>query len=133
MQTDSEQLMHQGVATGAATFGEFLDQSGWQREAIDKTICHQVGVAHRRLLFEALGLDAGLDFSTLETLGNTGAAALPITMALALEAEHIRPGDRVAMLGIGSGINCQMLGASWQKSKVLGGFEESPQTAELAG
>jgi hypothetical protein len=26
-----------------------------------------------------------------------------------------------------------MLGASWQKSKVLGGFEESPQTAELAG
>ncbi len=113
MQTDSEALMRCGVATGAETFDRFLTETGWQRSALDKTICHQVGVAHRKLLYEALGIDTSLDFSTLETLGNTGAAAVPLTMALALEAEHIRAGDRVALLGIGSGINCQMIGVEW--------------------
>jgi len=110
MQTDSEALMKQGIATGAQTFEPFLAETGWQRSDIDKTICHQVGLAHRKLLFEALGLETSLDFATLETLGNTGAAALPLTLALALEAGHIGAGDRVALLGIGSGINCQMIG-----------------------
>jgi len=120
MQTDSEQLMHEGIAAGAETFARFLDETGWQRDAVDKTVCHQVGVAHRKLLFEALDLEPRLDYPTLETLGNTGAAALPLTMALALEADHIRATDRVAMLGIGSGINCQMVGVQWQESRVLG-------------
>ncbi len=120
MRTDSEQLMNEGVATGVETFAHFLNETGWQRESIDKTICHQVGVAHRRLLFESFALDESIDFGTLEWLGNTGAAALPLTMALALEAEHICPEDRLAMLGIGSGINCQMIGVHWQESRVLG-------------
>jgi 3-oxoacyl-[acyl-carrier-protein] synthase-3 len=113
MRTDSEQLMRAGVATGAKTFARFLEELSWSPQDIDKTICHQVGVAHRRLLFETLGLDEKLDFSTFETLGNTGAAALPATVAIADEHGHFAPGDRAAMLGIGSGINCQMLGVQW--------------------
>jgi 3-oxoacyl-[acyl-carrier-protein] synthase-3 len=120
MQTDSEELMKRGIATGAETFAHFLTETGWPRDQIDKTVCHQVGVAHRKLLFEALDLETRLDYATLETLGNTGAAALPLTMALALEAEHITAGDRVALLGIGSGINCQMLGVDWHETRVLG-------------
>lgn len=123
MHTDSEQLMNAGVATGGETFAHFLNQADWTRGDIDKTICHQVGVAHRKLLFAALGLDTNLDYSTFETLGNTGAAALPLTLALAAEAGHIRKGDRLAMLGIGSGINCQMLAVEWQEALVRGGIE----------
>jgi 3-oxoacyl-[acyl-carrier-protein] synthase-3 len=118
MQTDSEELMRQGVAVGAETFGRFLAVAGWEASDIDRTFCHQVGVAHRKLLFESLGLDPTIDFATLETLGNTGSAALPITMALGVEQGRLRRGDRVAMLGIGSGINCLMLGAEWQESRV---------------
>jgi 3-oxoacyl-[acyl-carrier-protein] synthase-3 len=114
MRTDSEQLMLAGVATGAKTFERFLDELSWRREDIDKTICHQVGVAHRRLLFETLRLEESIDFGTFETLGNTGAAALPLTMAIAAERGLFAPGDRVAMLGIGSGINCQMIGVQWR-------------------
>jgi 3-oxoacyl-[acyl-carrier-protein] synthase-3 len=120
MHTDSEQLMNEGVATGAETFSRFLTESGWQRDEIDKTACHQVGVAHRKLMFEAFGLDPRIDFPTLPRLGNTGAAALPLTLALALEAKHIVPDDRVALLGIGSGINCQMIAVHWQRTRVLG-------------
>jgi acyl-CoA:acyl-CoA alkyltransferase len=123
MHTDSEQLMREGVATGVETFTRFLSQAGWRREDISKTICHQVGVAHRKLLFESFNLDTALDCSTFEVLGNTGAAALPLTLALAAEAGHIQVNDRVALLGIGSGINCQMLAVEWHESQVRGGTE----------
>ncbi len=120
MRTDSEQLMNAGVETAARTFGGLLDELEWSRDDIARTVCHQVGVAHRRLMFEALGLSEALDFPTFETLGNTGAAALPLTMAIAAEAGELPKDKRVALLGIGSGINCQMLGVRWQKSLVGG-------------
>jgi 3-oxoacyl-[acyl-carrier-protein] synthase-3 len=116
MKTDSEELMRRGVATGVETFDRFLAAAGWEPDDIDRTFCHQVGVAHRKLMFESLNLDQTIDFSTVETLGNTGSAALPITMAIGIEQGRLRTGDRVAMLGIGSGINCLMLGVEWQRS-----------------
>jgi 3-oxoacyl-[acyl-carrier-protein] synthase-3 len=116
MQTDSEMLLRQGVAAGAETFERFLAAAGWEPDQIDRTFCHQVGVAHRALMFESLGLNPEIDFATVETLGNTGSAALPVTMAIGIEQGRLRAGDRVAMLGIGSGINCLMLGVEWQSS-----------------
>jgi len=116
MNTDSEQLMHQGIATGVEAFGVFLDDVGWTADQVDKAICHQVGSAHRKLMLESLALSPGIDFSTLETLGNTGSVALPITLALGVENGHLEKDDRLAMLGIGSGINCVMLAVDWQKS-----------------
>src|SRR5205814_4275542 len=77
MQTDAEQLLVQGLAAGAATFNEFLAASDWQGERIDKTICHQVGGTHRRLMLESLGLTPERDYATFSWLGNTGSVALP--------------------------------------------------------
>ncbi len=116
MQTDSEELMRQGVAAGAETFDRFLAAVGWEPDDIDRTFCHQVGVAHRKLMFESLRLRPEIDFATVETLGNTGSAALPVTMALGIEQGRLNSGDKVAMLGIGSGINCLMLGVEWQQA-----------------
>ena len=115
MDTDSEMLMREGIATGVETFRRFLGVAGWEPDDIDRTFCHQVGVAHRKLMLESLGLKPEHDFATLETLGNTGAVALPVTMALGIEQGRLRKGDQVAMLGIGSGINCQMLAVEWQR------------------
>jgi 3-oxoacyl-[acyl-carrier-protein] synthase-3 len=118
MQTDSERLMRAGIETATRAFESFLDELGWERNQLDKTFCHQVGVAHRKLLFEAFDLSPALDFSTVEFLGNTGSVAVPITAAMGIERGHLAQGDRVAMLGIGSGINVLMLGVDWQRSTV---------------
>jgi 3-oxoacyl-[acyl-carrier-protein] synthase-3 len=118
MQTDSEELMRQGITAGVQTFDRFLAATGWEPDDIDRTFCHQVGVAHRKLMLDSLGLSPQKDFATLETLGNTGSAALPITMALGIEQGHLQANDRVAMLGIGSGINCLMLAVEWQTAVV---------------
>ena len=76
-------------------------------------ICHQFGTLHRDTILKSLGIPAHKDFSTFEYLGNIGTVSLPLTAALAEEREHLRPGDRVGFLGIGSGLNCMMLGLKW--------------------
>ena len=118
MSTDSETLMREGIQAAQQAFSEFLDTVGWHAPQIQKTFCHQVGRAHHKLLFEALGLESKIDYSTLESLGNTGSVALPITAAIGIENGHLTKDDRLALLGIGSGINVLMLGVDWQKSLV---------------
>ncbi len=118
METDSEQLMREGIATGVETFRAFLETAAWEAGDIDRTFCHQVGVMHRKLMLESLGLMPERDFATFPWLGNTGSVALPVTMALGLQGGHVRSGDRVALLGIGSGINCVMLAVRWETTLV---------------
>jgi acyl-CoA:acyl-CoA alkyltransferase len=113
MQTDAEALLHAGINLAAETWCQTKRVLGWTNEGIQKVVTHQVGRAHRKLLFERLGLDPALDLPTVEFLGNTGAAALPTALSLGIEQGRIQPGDHVALLGIGSGLNALMLGVEW--------------------
>jgi 3-oxoacyl-[acyl-carrier-protein] synthase III len=101
------------VDLGLRTWKAFLSRLGWAAETIDKVICHQVGTPHRDTILKALGISRDKEFSTYEYLGNIGTVSLPLTAALAEEREFLLPGDRVGFLGIGSGLNCLMLGVEW--------------------
>ncbi len=113
MNTDSEQLMLAGVAAGVENFEKLLSETGWTREDITRTFCHQVGSAHRKMMLESLGLNPTNDHTTLEWLGNTGSAALPTTLSDGIDRGIVKPGDQIALLGIGSGVNCLMMGLEW--------------------
>ncbi len=114
MATNSEELLHRGVETADMTWKEFSRRQGWSGEEIDCFFCHQVGSAHARLLFDTLQLKEEKNFETLRVLGNVGSVSAPITMAMAIEQGVFSPGKRGALLGIGSGINCLMLGVEWR-------------------
>jgi 3-oxoacyl-[acyl-carrier-protein] synthase-3 len=115
MSTDSEALLHAGVNLAARTWPAFLRSVDWRVADVDKVFTHQVGRAHRRMLLERLGVAEARDFPTVEFLGNTGSAALLMAAALGMERGHVRAGDRVALLGVGSGLNVLMLGLDWNR------------------
>lgn len=110
MTTDSETLMREGIETGRRTFEKFLRDVNWSAQDIHKSFCHQVGTTHRKLMLESLGIPIEKDYLTVDWLGNTGSAALPTTLALGLQNGFVNAGEQVALLGIGSGINCLMMG-----------------------
>ncbi len=120
MDTDSEALMREGVAAGAATFAQFLGELNCRRADLDRTVCHQVGAGHRKLMLETLGLPLERDYETLAWLGNTGSVALPLTLAQAAQTGFLESGQRLAMLGIGSGVNCIMAAVDWRETRVQG-------------
>ena len=86
MSTDSEALLHAGVALAKETWADFARELAWRTDTPDHVVTHQVGRAHQRLLFDALGLARDLDRPTVAEHGNTGAAALPTAAALAADA-----------------------------------------------
>jgi acyl-CoA:acyl-CoA alkyltransferase len=113
METDAAAILTHGVALGCRTWERFLTATGWSADDVDKVICHQVGKGHKDAVLAALGVDPGKDFCTYETLGNMGPVALPATAAFADQQGFLQAGDRVGLLGIGTGLNCMMLGVLW--------------------
>jgi 3-oxoacyl-[acyl-carrier-protein] synthase-3 len=113
MRTDAESLLYAGIDLAAETWCETKRVLNWSTADVQKVFTHQVGRAHRKLLFERLGLAPSLDLPTVEFLGNTGAVALPTALSLGIEQGRIQSGERVALLGIGSGLNALMLGLEW--------------------
>ncbi|MBW2055450.1 MAG: 3-oxoacyl-ACP synthase III, partial [Deltaproteobacteria bacterium] len=75
--------------------------------------CHQVGATHQRNILESIGISEDKDFTTFKHLGNIGTVSLPITAAIAEEREFLVKNDLVGFFGIGSGLNCLMLGIKW--------------------
>ncbi len=113
METHAGEVLKHGVELGNRTWQMFQSKFGWRPEFVDKVICHQVGSQHRDTVLRSLGIPPEKDFSTFPFLGNIGTVSLPLTAALAEERDFLRPGDRVGWLGIGSGLNCLMLGIEW--------------------
>jgi len=113
MYTDAASVLQHGVTLANKTWQDFLGQMAWDPDQVDRVICHQVGTAHRDTILGSIGIDRKRDFSTFPYLGNIGTVSLPLTAALAAEREAIVQGDRVAFLGIGSGLNCMMIGVEW--------------------
>ena len=113
MHTNSTELLKNGAKLAPDTWAAAKQELDWQDADVDRFFTHQVSAVHSRLLFKTLGLDKAKDFSTVEYLGNIGSVSLPITMAIGVDQGCLSTGDKVAMLGIGSGIVCLMLGLEW--------------------
>lgn len=113
MYTDSRRLLEAGVSLSQNTWQNFLKKLNWAVEEINHIVTHQVSVAHHAKLFEKLGIDTKKSSRECVYLGNTGTVAAPLSMALANENKKLGNGDRIALLGIGSGLNTMMLGVEW--------------------
>jgi 3-oxoacyl-[acyl-carrier-protein] synthase-3 len=113
MRTNAVPLLKEGVALAHKTWNHFLSQRNWLLEQVDKVICHQVGSANQKQVLAALNIPAHKEFPTFNKLGNMGTVSLPVTAAIADEQGFLKKGDNVSFLGIGSGLNCMMLGLEW--------------------
>ncbi len=113
METDSVAVLNHGCTLAVETYAAFKQELNWAVTKPDKIICHQVGAPHQKALLKALNIPGERDFTTFQYLGNMGTVSLPITAAIAEERGFLKKDDLVGLLGIGSGLNCLMLGVRW--------------------
>ena len=113
MTTDAPKLLAAGVELAEETWEQAERDLGWTADDLDLVVMHQVGSVHARTLLERLGIPKERAFLTFADYGNIGPAAIPITLSKADQAGRIFDGDRVALMGIGSGINCAMMEVRW--------------------
>jgi len=113
MRTDSTTLLREGLKVIAAAWQGFQKELGWTNDVVDRVFTHQVSEKQRVLGLQMLGLPLGRDYPTLIHLGNIASVSCPISMAIARDEGFLQDGHRVAMIGVGSGINSIVLGVQW--------------------
>lgn len=113
MVTDAPGLLKAGVSLARDTFAAARQELGWAPGVLNHLMMHQVGSAHLRSVLGELGLDPQLAHLTYPEFGNMGPASIPFTLSQGAEAQLVQPGSRVALMGIGSGLNCSMMEIQW--------------------
>ena len=109
MVTDSKGLLLAGLDVAEAAMKAAREDFDW--DDVQHYIMHQVSTVHCQAMLDRLGLDPAKAPLTFPTRGNIGPAAIPIT--LAMHQENIQSGDRVILLGMGSGINAAAAEIRW--------------------
>jgi 3-oxoacyl-[acyl-carrier-protein] synthase-3 len=109
METDSAALLVAGVSLAENTFAEGALRFGWTPKSFDVIVCHQVSEANTRRFSQVLELPWERLVKTYPTYGNMGPVAVPFAFDLAWEEGLIKPGHRVGLMGIGSGLCCAMM------------------------
>jgi 3-oxoacyl-[acyl-carrier-protein] synthase-3 len=113
MVTDTRVLLTEGLKLATKTFAAAREALGWVVDELDQFIIHQVSKAHTESLMKLLDLDSDKVHRIYPLLGNIGPASVPIALANAVALGKVKDGDRVALLGIGSGLNCSMAEIVW--------------------
>jgi len=113
MITNSAELLSSGIELAGRTWQLAEAELGWKREGIAEFVLHQVSKAHTVKLGAALELDPAKILTTYAEYGNVGPAGIPLVLSKAAELGRLQSGDRVALMGIGSGLNCSMAELVW--------------------
>ncbi|WP_226344145.1 3-oxoacyl-ACP synthase III [Agilicoccus flavus] len=109
MVTDGRRLFVEGIGLAIETWRDAQQTFDWSD--MDAYVAHQTSTAHIDSLCQALGLPREKFPLTIPTFGNIGPAALPFTLARV--APDYSAGDRVLLMGIGSGLNTAFLEIEW--------------------
>lgn len=113
MVTDASTLLVSGIKLAAQTYEKAKNELGWKDNNPDELVLHQVSSNHTSKLAESLNLNLEKVYKIFPEFGNIGPASLPITLAKTVGAGRVSEGNRVALMGIGSGLNCSMMEVIW--------------------
>ncbi len=109
MFTDAKALLKGGLDLVVSAWKEASTEWNWS--SMDRYITHQVSSVHTNAIVKAAKLDRSRVPTTFSRLGNVGPASIPIT--LSEEQETLKRGDRVLLMGVGSGLNTAMMELAW--------------------
>jgi 3-oxoacyl-[acyl-carrier-protein] synthase-3 len=113
MIADGRMLMTEGVKLGQKTFAAARTAMGWVVDELDEFVIHQVSKAHTKAFLKAFRIDPKKVMTIFGEHGNIGPASVPIVLSKLREMGRLQKGKRIALLGIGSGLNCSMAEVVW--------------------
>ncbi len=113
MRTDTKGLLLAGLELAAQTWKESVSAFEWDPASVDTYVVHQVSKVHTKAVADTLGLDIERFPLIYPTFGNIGPAGVPTVLSKAVEDGTVSSGDRVMLMGVGSGINTAAAEIQW--------------------
>lgn len=113
MVTDTRMLLIEGLKLATKTWIAAKQALGWVADEMDEFVIHQVSQVHTAAFVKAFGINPKKVLTIFNEHGNIGPASVPIVLSKLREMGRLKKGSRVALLGIGSGLNCSMAEVVW--------------------
>ena len=113
MMTDTRVLLHEGIKLAQKTFTVAKQVLGWAVDELDQFVIHQVSKPHTAAFIKSFRIDPAKVMTIFSEYGNIGPASVPIVLSKLKELGKLKTGDRIALFGIGSGLNCAMAEVVW--------------------
>ena len=113
METDAPLLLKQAVMLKSKTFQQSQSEFGWDLSAFDEIVFHQVGKSYINDAIKTLGIDERKVLRTYPEYGNMASASLPFTLSKLDELGRLKSGNKIALVGAGSGLNSMVVEVLW--------------------
>ncbi len=113
MKTDATQLLKNGVALAEKAYARAQEELDFKTADIAQFALHQVGIANHDAMLRAASIPEDRALRLYPTLGNVGAAGVPITLSTLAHTGKLAQNDRVLLMGIGSGLNVSIQSVRW--------------------
>lgn len=113
MRTDGPALLEVGARLGREALDRVLERSGWSKASVDLVIPHQISVPATRAIFGDIGIPLERCHLVIDRFGNTAATTVPLALAHAVETGRLKPGMRVVLAGLGSGVSVGFASLVW--------------------
>ncbi|MEV7977590.1 beta-ketoacyl-ACP synthase III [Streptomyces sp. NPDC086519] len=98
------EVYRHAVTRMAASARTALDRAGRKTDDVDHLVPHQANLRILHSVADDLGLPRERCVANVDSVGNTGAASIPLALADAAARGRIRPGDRLLLTAFGGGL-----------------------------
>lgn len=98
---------------------EAVARAGWRLADVDRLAAHQANARILATVAERLGLSPERQLSNIETVGNTGAASIPLLLAQSAAEGRLTAGHRVLLTAFGGGLAWGATTVVWPEVKAL--------------
>ncbi len=88
-----------------AATGTVLDQADVRLEDVEWVLPHQPNGSMLERIVDALGLDRAKLVKIVDQIGSPGSPSIAISLDRLLHTRPVKPGDRILMVGVGSGVS----------------------------
>lgn len=112
MRTNTKGLLNAGLELATNTWKEACGEFGFGSN-VERHVIHQISSVHTTMLCQSLGVDLGTVPQIFPKFGNTGPASIPMVLSKEVEKKSLKAGDRVCLMGMGSGLNCSAYEVVW--------------------
>lgn len=113
MITDAHALLMAGIDLAVHTWAQFLEQVDSAPDDIKHMVVHQVSHPHTERFAEILRYPKDRIYRVYPEYGNMGPVGIPFVLYKLVRENLVKHGERIALMGIGSGINCMIMAVDW--------------------
>lgn len=113
IEMDGPEVFRRAVRVMVDSAERALEQAGVTVEDLSLFVPHQANTRIIDAACRRLGIPAELTANNLASVGNTSAASIPLALAEAVDADRLRPGDLVLLVGFGAGMSWASAVIEW--------------------